>query len=70
MKIFKKLLTSIRDSKIYNYFKCVEFINISEKQKLMIFLLRDEKGVMLLWLVRMIGLIKRQFPFLFAKIKG
>ncbi|WP_295292756.1 hypothetical protein [Veillonella sp.] len=66
----QKLLTSIRDSKIYNYFKCVEFINISEKQKLMIFLLRDEKGVMLLWLVRMIGLIKRQFPFLFAKIKG
>ena len=39
----QKLLTSIRDSKIYNYFKCVEFINISEKQKLMIFLLRDEK---------------------------
>ncbi|WP_295235789.1 glycosyltransferase family 2 protein [Veillonella sp.] len=66
----KKLLNEIKSSNLFKLFMSVEFSEISNKQKVMIRLLRMNNSVLLLQMVDTIGFVKRKLPFLFARIKG
>ena len=67
--VFKREFKNICNSKLFDKFRLTVFRNISFKQKIMIFLLRNKMRVTVFLFVKALFLIKFHFPFLFSLFK-